>query len=102
MTHPQYKKGNWLSALSIVTEQKLNGQKITAYRDALMLGSPPVSVWQVRAVLQPRISTQLICFHFVSGQTTLHKVQLQMVTQMHFQSRPELDVACRRACIVKH
>lgn len=47
----------------------------------------------VRDELQTQIFLKLILFHLVSGQSVFRKVPLQLVTQMHFQTRPELDVA---------
>jgi len=52
-----------------------------------------------RRLLQPQISTQLIRFHFFGGLPRLHKMQLQMASQMHIQMRPELNVACSWPCI---
>ena len=49
--------------------------------------------------LQTQIFFKLILFHLVSAQSVFHKVPLQQVTQMHFQTRPELDVVGRWACI---
>lgn len=42
--------------------------------------------------LQTQIFFKLILFNLVSGQSAFHKVPLQLVTQMHSQTRPKLDV----------
>lgn len=51
------------------------------------------------AFLKPQFSPQIIILHFVAGQPLIHEMPLQMVSQVHFQTRPELNVACRLPCI---